>query len=263
MFKLPTNWQSFDHRTLVDRLFVLIGLVGLLIILVGTFLPRNCPFIRDHVFGCPKLGGSVILTPEQQELARYPHQSITTSQMVFDTKSQNYRQETEVRFSYRLGDSQQYGYLQLKEADTLNNIALITHPLLVSLDWPSISTPTYRLYHRHPTFASIADFQANLPPANQLVADSAAAQLFGLRSGQYQLIDPLTSLQGVNYVLTTYAPPQADHTWSLYDYRFNAQTADVDSKGNLHWALFFPNLTSKSQPFLLSTVHIDYTQAKE
>ncbi|MBU6389806.1 hypothetical protein KGQ71_04825 [Patescibacteria group bacterium] len=246
-----------------DKVTVIIGAVFFLALVISAWVPQPCPWLRHEIIGCPVKPVLAPLTPEQQDIQRVPHQDILTMYGFFQVPAQDYRAETHIRFSYRQTGKPQIVYLQIKKADGTHSIALVTHPLLLSLSWPAVTSPSIRLYQQSPTYTSLDQFSSHLPPATELAADPVAAAQYNLDSHQYTSLDTLTSLSGIKYILTTYSPPQMDGGWSLYDQEFNLQDAAVDRQNQIEGSLYFPNARANPQPFLLSTVHIDYTKIRK
>ena len=179
--------------------------------------------------------------------------------MTFAVKSQGDRRTTKVTFYYWGDQSLDTMYLLSAIDGNFQPIALVTTPLLATLNWQRISydQPQFSLFQRNGTYDSIDAFKANLPPANTLVADNIMAKLWHLRPDQYTDIDNISSLDGYNYVLTTYLPQQKDGAWNVFSEVFDLTNSTIDANGNLNWQLYRP-VGPQTKPFYLGTVHVDY-----
>lgn len=239
------------------------GLLTLLI-LSGWF-PRSCPLLHQVLSPCPDpnrvANDSRFLSAEEADLQRIPHFVIDRDLVEFEVKAQDYRKTTDVKFFYQGDLSHQVAHLGIRQDNRMHRIALVTHPLLIDLDWQrySVTQPNETLYQRdQDRFASIADVRNNLPPAQELAVDEIIAREWGLDPRRYQALESLTSLDGISTILTTYIPPKPDGNWFLYEQTFDTTDYFVDAQGNLEWQVFLPNVTSGKVPFRMSSVTINY-----
>ena len=253
------NRKFQDTVTLFVGGVLLIGIIGI------GWLPRNCPLLRQWLSGCPSNKSTVqYATYEQQENTRIPNQIITKDYVEFQTDSQNYRKTTEVKFTYKGDLSHQLAHLGIRVGNQIKRIALVSDPLLIGLNWTRYTTnqPNETLYQRNETYQDVSAIHANLPPASQVAIDEVIASQWGLDPKQYTPLEPLSSLDGINYIITTYEPPLEDGTWRYYDQTFDTTDAFVDTQKQLNWMLFVPDVNKGKEPFRMTTVHIDYRTMK-
>jgi hypothetical protein len=252
--------KPVTKSSLAEKISITVGGLLLLAIVLGGWIPRDCPYFRQALSSCPSAHLVAPETIEQKELARVAHQDITGNMAIFSVKSQDFRGTTDVKFDFWTDTTVEKAYLQVKKASGYVFIALITHPLLTSLNWPRIgnSEPPMSLYQRSETYSSIDQFKANLPDKSLLAVDSIIARDWGLQPNQYTDLDNLTSLEGINYIITSYVPSTTDGSWKYYEQVFDTSTAAVSPTGAIDWAIYKPIVTTASIPFHLGTVHIDY-----
>lgn len=248
------------NQHIAERVGLIIGAVLILSFMLSGWFPRSCPLLRQALSSCPSAHLVVPLTQEQKELGRIGHEDIPGNTAFFSVKSQDFRGTTDVKFNYWADLKVEKAYLEIKKAHGFVNLALITHPLLADLTWSRIGNaePPQSLYQRTTTFDSIDSFKAKLPPAKELAVDSIIALQWNLQPDQYTNLDDLTSLEGINYIMTTYTPPTVDGSWKFYNETFDTQDAKVSSTGTIDWAIYKPINKSATIPFHLGTVHIDY-----
>ena len=149
----------------------------------------------------------------------------------------------------------------MRNGNNLDRIALITHPLLVDLKWQRYSStlPNVSMYQRTEKFTDPLELKANLPAAKTILVDSIIAKAWGLLDNQYTLLDTATSLDGINYVVTSYSPLGVDGTWRTYRQTFDFSKITVDESGSLFFLIYAPDVLQRSStPFLLSPIHVDY-----
>lgn len=245
-----------------DQIITLLGGIILVVLILSAWIPQPCPALRGALIGCPNTLQSKVLTPAEKEIARVPHQDINTQSTLFFVDSNDQRQYTAVRFEYMLNNSKEYGFLQLRTTNgTYENVSLFTHPLLQNLSWPSLSASAYRLYQRSDTYPDFDSFLKNLPSAAQLAADSVMVSRYQLQKGHYTSLEPLTSLNGINYVLTSFEPPKNDGDWQQFERTYDLSSASVDQNNKISMAIYLPLHDTTSQPFRIGTIHLDYNQS--
>lgn len=229
------------------------------IVLLGWF-PRSCPVLKQWIISCPEPRVSTGTNADEIENAHVPHQIIEKDLVEFETNAQEYRKTTEVKFSYRGDLNHQIAHLGIRIGNKVERVALITHPLLYNLTWSRYTTnqPNETLYQREVQFSTVAELKNNLPAAQELAIDEVIAKTWNLDPRQYQPLEELTSLDGIKYIVTTYAPPLQDGNWRHYDQTFDTETAWVDSNEKLYWMIFLPGVTDGKEVFRMTTVHIDY-----
>lgn len=244
----------FNRRT-KDTLIVSLGSIFLLGFILSGWLPRYCPILQRHILGCPSdFVHNLPATPKEKEQARYAHQEIFSTQVIFTAKLEADRHDTAIRFAY-IAQGNQVATLRVRETEGYKDLALITHPLLNNLDWSRISENGISLYQRNDTYSSIQELKLNPPPSQRIAADSAAMakENFAVTS-----LENISTLDDIDYILTTYQPKQQDGNWHLFDQRFNLTQA-YDNQGYLEGSIYFTNQDS-TNPFLLGTIHVDYAQ---
>lgn len=243
-----------------DKTISTIGGIILIGIVLSSWFPRSCPLLRQTFNACPAGPRVEEPTAEEKEIKRIPHQEVKVGLATFTAKAEKDRHTTSVRFFYRGDLKNELAFLEIRKSGGYADLAIITHPLLIDIKWSSIYKDGFRLYQKDSTYTNIEDFLNNLPAKHQIAIDSVAAKQYKINSGNYTLLDNLSSLDQIGYILTSYTPPTKDGSWYAYDQRFDLQDAAVNNLGNLEWAVYLPNTASSRQPFLLSTVHIDYAQ---
>jgi hypothetical protein len=243
-----------------DRLTVILGGLFLAALVVSAWVPRDCPVLRKQIIGCPSGYVTPTLTADQQELNRYPHQPVKGGHSFFNVQSQDYRRETAIRFVFHNPEPGQVVILQLKKGDAFQDVALVSHPLLLDLSWPSVGTPDFRLYQRNEHYNTVSQMGGPLLPAKEkLAADQASVREYGLKEEQYTPLESLTSLEGIDYVLTSYSPSYIDGAWRRFERTFDLSGYPPNSQGEIEGAVILPVYPSdQPNPFLLGTIHVDY-----
>jgi hypothetical protein len=243
-----------------DKLVAIVGGIFLLGLVLSSWVPQPCPFLRQALIGCPLTTEPLVTTPAEDEMARVPHQDITTPSAIIQVTPDQNRTNAQVTFEYREKDPTKtpIAYLQMVTASGTVNLALISHPLLSGLTWGAVADSQFRLYQRTPTYGTLADFSASLPPAATLAADEVAVRKFNLKPGTYQPLETLASLTGINYVLTSYVLPIPDgQTWHVFKQAFDLTDASLDQDGKLELSIQSLNFAA-GDDLLLSTVHLDF-----
>ncbi len=268
-----------------QKIIVYGGGAVLLLLMIGSWVPRDCPLIRQVISPCP--GTRIANSPEtstERDIARIPHQVVDRDLVEFSAKAQEYRKTTELRFSYRGKLDTSTAYLAMKVGTDLakepngttvvptpsvgktaiEKIALVTHPLLFNLNWSRYTStqPNVTMYQRNERYIDIAALQQSLPPAKELAVDSIIAKRWNLDYTQYTPFDDLTNLNGINYVITSFTPPTPDGVWLEYRQTFDLQQAYVNKDGMIEGMLILSNVRGTDPSFLLSSVGIDYRSLK-
>ena len=244
-------------------LVIILGSLLLLTLVGASWFPRRCPLVKQLITTCPT--GSTItlddLPPEEKETQRITHLTVDKDYIDFTVKAQTFRATTDVYFTFRGDYSKQVAFLNVRNGNNLDRIALVSHPLLQDLNWQRYSTilPNISMYQKNSRYTDPLELKANLPAAKELLIDSIVAKAWGLNENQYTLLDSATSLNGVNYIVTTYSPLTPDNTWRTYRQTFDFSQIQPDADGNIFFLIYVPNVLSVSTtPFLLSPVRVDY-----
>ncbi|MCC2631738.1 MAG: hypothetical protein K0S20_437 [Patescibacteria group bacterium] len=252
--------MTFNQRT-KERLAIAVGLIFLIGMPISAWVPQPCPVLRKALLGCPEAKDPFYVSDEQRELNRYAHEEIS-SPMVFasvDTNVIGDQKRTAISFAYQPKGDIVPTYLQAKYPNGFRDLALVTHPLLKDIAWPLISEENLRLYQRTATHTSIEDFLANPPVSTEIAADKAALAKAGAAATKFAQLDSLSSLEGINYILTTYAPQPKDGSWELFKQTFNLEGAEV-KEGKLELAVSRVQGAQQLPSFLLGTIHVNYGQ---
>ena len=242
-----------------DKVLTFIGIAALVLLTASAWIPPHCPLLAKYVTGCKV--GKIITSPSTKEraLGIYPHQDVTTQDVYFSVPSNADRSTTTLAFAYQ-SDQPEFGYayLKVKEADGFVNIALLYDSLLSDLTWPLISDGTEHLYQHNGDYVTIQDMLEHMPDKSQVAVDAAMAKRLNLAENTYTPLESLSSLAGIEYILTTYAPPQQDDIWNLYEQTFNLSNASVSSANTLDWELSFSQAPPSQNPFRLGQMHVNY-----
>ena len=242
-----------------NQLIVVFGGLVALLLIAGSWLPQPCPLARQLLIGCPNQSFVVSQSPKAKELRRVPHQEIVTQQAFFSAHAQSSRSRTAVRFEYRPTTTHLPVYLDIKQGGVSKSIALISHPLLDTLQWHLIAGEHYSLYQLSPDFQSIDGLLANLPAKELLAVDQVVAEEAQLKPEQFTDLNSLRTFGAIKYILTSFTPSQPDGDWFQFDHTFDFTHADID-KDRINGDIFFPDSVATHEPFLLGEVHIDYQQ---
>jgi hypothetical protein len=211
--------------------------------------------------GCRGLGHiQNIPPPGEQENNRIPHQPIATSFADFNALAQTEREKVAISFPYRGDLANQAIYLQVRTSENYQTVAVVSHPLLVSLTWPSISdTDDFRIFQKNGQFETIDEALHNLPSKAEVVADTVAATHFNLHPDQYTPLEDLITLNGVTLIFTSYTPSTKDGGWMDYYHTANLSAATVDGNNKIQGIIYLPNIT-KEHPLLLGTIQVDFNK---
>lgn len=242
-----------------DRLITVVGIVFILLYLLAFWLPPRCPLFRRVASSCSRPGSTVILSPEQKILALYPHQDIETDNAFFEVNSQSDRTNTAVHFAYLPEDlDHAVAVLQLQVNGNYQNEVLISQPLLTSLNWPKVSESNLILFQKTLVDQSLNDLTQHLPTPAHFAADEAAATRLGLKSNQYTPLETLTSLDGIDTILTSRPDTIKDGQWYLFTAYLNLQNVSPTSVNTLNWNIRFLAGVDDTHLFHLGIVHVDY-----
>jgi hypothetical protein len=149
-------------------------------------------------------------------------------------------------------------HLDLVVTDGSESISrLITHPLLTSLPWEYVESDGLRLYQKTKTFDSISAFAATAPPGRTILADESliiSKQYQGLKA---KPLNEFASIDGIEYIFTTYAPSQPLGNGHRYQTVLDASSALVNLKNELVWHIRIPTATQE-HPLYLGGVEVNY-----
>lgn len=204
-----------------------------------------------------------VLSMDQQsvDLRRVPHNMIRTQQVIFSAKAQDNRAETAINFEYQTSPSVPPAYLRIKENGQPVRLALVSHPLLDTLDWASSSDPQgVQLFERDMQYGTVTNVLEAKLAAPSIAADSVAAAKLNLTPVQYTSLDSLTSLTGITAILTSYSKPTKDGGWSMFHGTYDLTNADTTTSGEIQGSIQFISAEVTHAPFLLSPVHVDYRE---
>ncbi|CAN5130231.1 hypothetical protein BH11PAT4_BH11PAT4_1260 [soil metagenome] len=246
---------------------VLLGGGFLVALVLSSMLPRSCPILRDLITSCPsQQDPTKLLSANQKEINRIPHQVIAKETVDFAVPAQENRTATQVRFTYRGDLAKQFVYLKVVEQNGEKILTVVNHPLLYNLDWERTSTtePNVTMYQKGTTFTSAEELRASLPSKAAFAADTVIARDWNLTPDQYTPLDEkLTTLEGITTIATSYTPPEPDGQWYKFSQTFDLTNAFVDGvTKNLKWFLKLPGNTGEGEPFRMSTVNVGFTAKK-
>jgi hypothetical protein len=278
-----TRRRSEEQTRISQQRTVYVGGAILVLILFASWLPRPCPFLRSAFGTCP-VDSTYVSAPvagtEGYDINRIPNQIIDQNLSEFKVTANPQRANAEITFRYRGDAAKSIAYLALRTSEGgsltpgseirngntsgsgIERIALITHPLLASLDWARYSTvlPTTTLYQRNETYTDPIELRNNPPKSNILAMDSVIAKRWGFRVGTYVSLDDLKSLDGIDYIVTSYSSPIPDGGWSVFRQAIDASSGFVDQQNELSWYMFTNTDKRAETPFRTSTITIDYRQ---
>lgn len=230
-------------------------------IISSGWFPRSCPILKKYTIGCR--APIVVVNPgnpHQQELNRIPHQ-VVPSLAAFSAKAQDDRSHTSVIFNYRAEDNlAPQTFLQLKVTDSFEDFSLASHPLLNELKWSVISnTNGPYLYQRTANYNSIEEFLAKLPNSSTFAADRVITPTLSLSNENYTKLEGLTSLDGIDYILTSRPPTEKDGEWFLFKRQFDFSNLAINAENKIEGQLSVET-GEEFNPLLLSEIHIDYAK---
>jgi hypothetical protein len=254
MHETPRTLRKLDQFTLILGGVALVGLV------FAGWIPQSCPLLRKTLMGCPVVHLAKPMTYAQKEFARVPYQKVEGTTLQFSVPSQDNHAKAKIDFFFISEHAEEVSYLELATKNHhLDQLALITAPILSKLSgWPEIRTPDVTLYlHPDDPITSIDDFLQNLPPLEEVAADSAAAQVLHLRTDQYTLLDHLTSADGFKYVLSSAGTIEKDGLWSIYTKTVDTSQAEIGTDNQMEWIIDRLD-GSGGTPFNLGTVHVNF-----
>jgi hypothetical protein len=251
MFKRPTN----------EQIITIIGGVFFFGFVFISWLPKPCPILKKALTICSTPHRvTVKQTPEEVIIASVAHQDISNDGY-FATHAQDNRENTTVNFEYAGDLDTTTAYLAVNKKDGYHFIALITQPLMTTLNWSKIRLPEFTIYQRTPQdFTTTSAFLQHLPPAANLAVDSGVALQLQLKPSEYTSLESLTTLDGIQTILSTYSTAYTKDTWHSFSEKFDLTDAAVTKDNKLEWHISFLQSPDPKKPFHLGTVHVDYGQ---
>jgi hypothetical protein len=239
-----------------DQIIVYAGGALLLLFILLSWVPTDCSVIRRAVIGCSSIPLSR-QTPEQQEINRVPHQSITVPAVEVQANGEADRSKSRITFEYRIPTGSK-ATLNVSTSGGLVPLATITHPLLEKIDWHLLKSEAQStsLYTRNENPASsIEDFLATSPTG--LAADEPSVRYYNLKPGTYTRFEDLQTLDGTQSLLLSYLPPEPDGTWNWFQSQFDLSQYPLNSDQHIKLVIINER-PADSSPLLLGEVHIDY-----
>jgi hypothetical protein len=237
---------------LSEKISLIAGGTLIAIFILSSWFPRSCPLVRNLLIGCPRPPIQQ-LSAEEYERERIAHQ-VVQGAAEFAVLAEPGRTKTRIVFWYNTAYDHAIAHLMVRTAEGFQNVALITHPLLVDLNWSRVasSNPSASLYSKDGDAVSIEHFLTSLP--NDLVTDAAARTMFQV-SQSNDLLN-LNSLEDTQYILTTFVPPPKDGTWRIFEHEYDLSKALVNDEGMLELLITTEQLGTGA--FLIGSVHVDF-----
>lgn len=242
-----------------NQVVTILGGAFLLLFILSAWIPQPCPVLRKYLIGgCPK-PLEVHETAEQTVLDLHPNQTIKDTTIYFSVPYQVQNGTTKVKF-YFYGDLKHTATLQIKTKIGFEDLAVVNSPLLNNLTWPALSNQTVRIFQKNLDFEDFQSFTTQLPTKTKLAADKAAAKAISLSPSQYTPLDQLTDPNSVDFILTTYTPPEADAQWSYFNRLLDLNDAAVTKDNRIEMAITLKEKATQESPFYISSVNVDYAQ---
>ncbi len=250
--RLQTNskTKTFPELESIRVLFILLMIIVIIAIVsvVREFYPPQTPIV------------SLEPNPNQQEV------TITGPNAFFYTKVFLDRDKTFVSFPFKPPSPPQLIWLFLvMQEGTPHTRLLISHPVISTLEWESITDDFATLYQKVPRYDSIDDFLSNPPTSSQT---TVLMDPYLSRTNPYQEVpataiperDDNLNLDGIDYILTTYHAPRIGHDgFHYYETTLNAQLAQLNDSEQLIWQILAPQ-ANQDNPLTIGTIHVDYRQ---
>lgn len=168
------------------------------------------------------------------------------------------RSQTQVSINYSMADFPHVMHLDLVVADGSESISrLITHPLLTTLNWDYVESNGIRLYQKTKTYNSLSAFTSTPPPGRTILADEALLIKNPYKTLQAKPLNEFATLDGIEYIVTTYSPSQSLGNGHRYQTVIDASSALVNLKNELVWHIRIPTATQE-HPLYLGGVEVNY-----
>jgi hypothetical protein len=186
-------------------------------------------------------------------------QKVTTQQAVFTTQIFLARDLTYVLIPIKFDSNPQTIWLNFDATPSAQPAQLlVTHPHLSQLEsWNHIAEKTIHLYQKEKTYTTLDEFIKNPPRQNVILADPAIIALSRFSSLRTTPLSENTTLEGIEYVLTTFTNPQFKEGAYWYENTVDASYGVISDKNSLAWGLLAPNV-SETNPYYLGEIHVDY-----
>lgn len=168
------------------------------------------------------------------------------------------RNQTQVSVNYSMSDYPHVMHLDLIVPDGTQTISrLITHPLLTSLPWEYVESNGIRLYQKTKIYQSIDQFATKPAVGKTILADEALILTPAYKGLSAKPLNEFASLDGIEYILTTYVPSQLLGNGHRYQTILDASSALVNLKNELVWHIRIPTATLE-HPLYLGGVEVNY-----
>jgi len=195
--------------------------------------------------------------PAQQATSQW--QKISDRQALFASEIFMERDKTFVYIPFKFEGIPQELWLNFDSSTSAQPLDyLIAHPLLLGLTWPRVDKGAVRLYQKTPTYSSIDQFLKNPPDASKILVDRGVANTQGYSNLNATILSDQKSLEGFEYILTSFVPLIAKGDTFEYENSLDASQANVHNNA-IQWMLFAPNNT-KENPYSIGNIHIDYNR---
>ncbi len=168
------------------------------------------------------------------------------------------RNQTQVSVNYSMSDYPHVMHLDLIVPDGTQTISrLITHPILTSLPWEYVESNGIRLYQKTKIYQSIDQFATKPAAGKTILADEALILTPAYKDLNAKPLNEFASLDGIEYILTTYVPSQPLGTGHRYQTILDSSSALVNLKNELVWHIRIPTATLE-HPLYLGGVEVNY-----
>ncbi len=225
--------------------------------------PQLAPFILVIAMTLGLLGAHELVqrSINRESVAPTPAQSL---QKVIQPNAFFYsgviakRNQTQVSINYSMADYPHVMHLDLVVPDGSSAVTrLVTHPLLTSLQWEHIESDGIRLYQKNKSFQTIEQFASKPPLGKTILADEALILTTAYKGLNAKPLNEFATLDGIDYILTTYVPSQPLGNGQRYQTVLDASSALVNLKNELVWHIRIPTATLE-HPLFLGGVEVNY-----
>lgn len=133
---------------------------------------------------------------------------------------------------------------------------LVSHPQIMNLQWPTISSGELTLYQKQPKYSTVAEFIDNPPVISSFVVDPTLKDLYPQFQGS-QATDDLIDTNVSSFILTTFLPTPVDSQVYYYQATVDASDAKLNVNNEIEWYLRAPQ-ASEDNPYFLGRIFINY-----